>query len=115
MLIPFSLPTLAQKREDYATDLEQFHDLNRQMDEHKGALENKVKERVAECISAANYPMDADKLSLKNKLNRLLNQAALNTNVSRNSVHVSLNFDTSENHHHSGLTRMDGLDRARND
>lgn len=60
--------------------------------------ENKVKERVAECISAANYPKDADKLSLKNKLNRLLNQAALNTNVSRNSVHVSLNFDPSENH-----------------
>ncbi|MFW2475374.1 MAG: relaxase/mobilization nuclease domain-containing protein [Sediminibacterium sp.] len=60
--------------------------------------ENKVKEGVAKCISAANYPKDADKLSLKNKLNRLLNQAALNTNVSRNSVHVSLNFDPSENH-----------------
>ena len=52
MLIPFSLPTLAQKREDYATDLEQFHDLNRQMDEHKGALENKVKERSAELQEA---------------------------------------------------------------
>jgi hypothetical protein len=60
--------------------------------------EKKVKEGVAECISAANYPKDADKLSLKNKLNRLLNQAALNNNVSRNSVHVSLNFDPSENH-----------------
>lgn len=59
--------------------------------------ENKVKEGVAECISAANYPNDADKLSFKNKLNRLLNQALLNTNVSRNSVHVSLNFDPSEN------------------
>jgi Relaxase/Mobilisation nuclease domain len=60
--------------------------------------ENKVREGVAECISAANYPKDADELSLKNKLNRLLNQCALNTNVSRNSVHVSLNFDPSENH-----------------
>lgn len=60
--------------------------------------ENKVKEGVAVCISAANYPKDADKLSLKNKLNRLLHQAALNTNVSRNSVHVSLNFDPSENY-----------------
>jgi Relaxase/Mobilisation nuclease domain len=60
--------------------------------------ENKVKEGVAECISAANYSKDTDKLSLKNKLNRLLNQCALNTNVSRNSVHVSLNFDPSENH-----------------
>ncbi len=60
--------------------------------------ENKVKEGVAKCISAANYPKDADKLSLKNKLNRLLNQALLNTNVSRNSLHVSLNFDPSENY-----------------
>lgn len=60
--------------------------------------ENKVKEGVAECISAANYPKDTDKLSLKNKINRLLHQAALNANVSRNSVHVSLNFDPSENH-----------------
>lgn len=58
--------------------------------------ENKVKEGVAECISAANYPIDAGKLSFKNKLNRLLFQAALNTNVNRNSVHVSLNFDPSE-------------------
>jgi len=60
--------------------------------------ENKVKEGVANCISAANYPKDADTLSFKNKLNRLLNQAALNTNVSRNSVHVSLNFAPSENY-----------------
>lgn len=60
--------------------------------------ENKVKEGVAECISAANYPKDADTLSFKNKLNRLLNQAVLNTNVSRNSVHVSLNFAPSENY-----------------
>ena len=60
--------------------------------------ENKVKEGVAECISAANYPKDADTLSFKNKLNGLFNQAALNANVSRNSVHVSLNFDPSENH-----------------
>lgn len=43
-----SLPTLSQKREEYATDLEQYHDLVRQMDEHKLALEEKVKERTAE-------------------------------------------------------------------
>jgi hypothetical protein len=58
--------------------------------------ENKVKEGVAEYISATNYPMDADKLSFNHKLNRLLKQAALNENVSRNSVHVSLNFDPNE-------------------
>jgi hypothetical protein len=58
--------------------------------------ENKVKEGAAEAISAANYPMDVKQLSFNNKLNRLLNQAALNENVTRNSVHVSLNFDPSE-------------------
>lgn len=58
--------------------------------------ENKVKEGIAECISAANFPMDVEQLSFNNKLNRLLNQVALNENVTRNSVHVSLNFDPSE-------------------
>lgn len=58
--------------------------------------ENKVKEGVAQYISASNYPMDAEKLSFTHKLNRLLKQAALNENVTRNSVHVSLNFDPSE-------------------
>lgn len=58
--------------------------------------ENKVKEGVAEIISAINYPMDVEQLSFTNKLNRLKNQAALNENVSRNSVHISLNFDPSE-------------------
>lgn len=58
--------------------------------------ENKVKEGVAECISAANYPIEAEKLSFSQKLNRLLKQVALNENVTRNSVHVSLNFDPSE-------------------
>lgn len=58
--------------------------------------ENKVKEGVAEIISAQNYPMDVEQLSFANKLNRLRNQAALNENVSRRSVHISLNFDPSE-------------------
>jgi hypothetical protein len=58
--------------------------------------ENKVKEGVAEIISAVNYPMDVEQLSFVNKLNRFENQAALNENVSRKSVHVSLNFDLSE-------------------
>ena len=58
--------------------------------------ENKVKEGVATCISAANYPIDAEKLSFNHKLNRLLKQVALNENVTRNSVHISLNFDPSE-------------------
>jgi kinetochore protein NDC80 len=43
-----SLPLYTKKREDYAIDLEQFHDLIRQMDDHKSMLEKKVKEKKAE-------------------------------------------------------------------
>lgn len=60
--------------------------------------ENKVKEGVAECISAENYPLDAEEMSLKIKLDFLLKRMELNENVKRNSVHISLNFDPSETH-----------------
>ncbi|SDF46698.1 Relaxase/Mobilisation nuclease domain-containing protein [Mucilaginibacter pineti] len=59
--------------------------------------ENKVKEGAAVCIGAGNYPIDHARLSFDQKLARLQNQAALNENVTRNSVHISLNFDPSEN------------------
>ena len=78
------------------------HSLNRILNYN----ENKVKEGVAECISAANYPIDAEKLSFHQKLNRLLKQAALNENVIRNSVHVSLNFDPSEKVSNEQLKEM---------
>lgn len=58
--------------------------------------ENKVKEGMAACIGAGNYPADVEKMSAGMKLNRLLKQTALNENVSRNSVHISLNFDSSD-------------------
>ncbi|WP_268223532.1 relaxase/mobilization nuclease domain-containing protein [Sinomicrobium oceani] len=58
--------------------------------------ENKVKEGLARCIGQGNYPLDVNKMSLTMKLNRLLKRAELNSNVSRNSVHISLNFDPSE-------------------
>src|SRR4051794_13291130 len=58
--------------------------------------EQKVKEGVAECIVAVNYPKDEEDLSFTNKLNRLQNQTALNENVSRKSVNISLNFHPSE-------------------
>ncbi|WP_144215314.1 relaxase/mobilization nuclease domain-containing protein [Flavobacterium anhuiense] len=60
--------------------------------------ENKVKQGVAECISAVNYPLELDKLSFTQKLNRFLKLSSLNENTKRNSVHISLNFDPSENH-----------------
>lgn len=58
--------------------------------------ENKVKQGVAECIGEGNYPVEVDKMNFTMKINRLLKQAALNDNVKRNSVHISLNFDPSE-------------------
>ncbi|MGJ1269529.1 relaxase/mobilization nuclease domain-containing protein [Sphingobacterium spiritivorum] len=58
--------------------------------------ENKVKEGVAECIGAQNYPFDPDQMSFNMKLNRFLKQMELNQNTKRNSVHISLNFDSSE-------------------
>ncbi|MDD2307188.1 MAG: relaxase/mobilization nuclease domain-containing protein [Prolixibacteraceae bacterium] len=60
--------------------------------------ENKVKEGVAECVGAGNYPIDTDKMSLSMKLNRFLKQLELNENVKRNSVHISLNFHPTESH-----------------
>ena len=60
--------------------------------------ENKVKTGVAECIAAGNYPADADKMNETIKLNRFIKRMELNENAKRNSVHISLNFDPSENH-----------------
>jgi hypothetical protein len=70
--------------------------------------EQKVKAGVAQCILAANYPKDLELLTLPNKLNRLLHQAALNENVTRNSVHISLNFDPAENLNHDQLRAIAG-------
>jgi hypothetical protein len=58
--------------------------------------ENKIKEGVAECIMAGNYPAEAENLTENQRLNMLLKLAAMNENVTRNSVHISLNFDPSE-------------------
>jgi hypothetical protein len=58
--------------------------------------ENKVKEGVAVFMGAGNYPIDDANLTINIKLNRMLKQTALNENVTRNSVHISLNFDPSE-------------------
>lgn len=58
--------------------------------------ENKVKEEVAECIYAGNYPKETAKLTFNQKLKRLTDQAALRSSVKRNCLHISLNFDPSE-------------------
>ncbi|NWL03604.1 relaxase [Flavobacterium collinsii] len=68
--------------------------------------ENKVEMGKAECISAVNYPLELEKLSFTSKLNRFLKLAELNTNAKRNSVHISLNFDPSENHSKEKLAEI---------
>lgn len=56
--------------------------------------ENKVQKSVAECIHSMNYPKDTEQLSVREKLNRLVNQTKLNQRTKINSVHISLNFDS---------------------
>lgn len=68
--------------------------------------ENKVEIGKAECISAINYPLELEKLSFTSKLNRFLKLAELNTNAKRNTVHISLNFDPSENHSKEKLAEI---------
>lgn len=70
--------------------------------------ENKVKEGAAECIGEDNYPAGIKDLTLDMKLNRLLHQNALNGNVKRNSVHISLNFHPSESYSTEKLMRIAG-------
>ena len=54
--------------------------------------EQKVKEGVAECIHAVNYPKDLERMNFYDKLHRLQHQAVLNERVRANSVHITLNF-----------------------
>ncbi|MFH6963714.1 relaxase/mobilization nuclease domain-containing protein [Flavobacterium plurextorum] len=68
--------------------------------------ENKVEIGKAECISAVNYPLELEKLNFTSKLNRFLKLAELNTNAKRNTVHISLNFDPSENHSKEKLAEI---------
>lgn len=58
--------------------------------------ENKVKEGVAKCIGAGNYPMDAEDMTVGMRLNGLLKRIELSQRCKRNSVHISLNFAPSE-------------------
>lgn len=68
--------------------------------------ELKVKEEKAECINAVNFPLELDRLNFTLKLNRFNKLASLNENVKRNAVHISLNFDPSENHSKEKLNEI---------
>lgn len=58
--------------------------------------ENKVREGVAYCIGAENFPLDHDQMTFDFKDRYFKNQLSLNEKVTRNSVHISLNFHESE-------------------
>lgn len=65
-----------------------------------GALnynERKVKASKAKLIMAQLYPKEAERLSFEDKLFRLTDLAARNLRTKTNTVHLSLNFDLSEN------------------
>src|ERR1700748_3006765 len=68
--------------------------------------EQKVKQGVAEFLGAENYPLDDHLLTFDHKLKRLQNQAAINENVTRNAIHISLNFDPSEQLNKEQLTAI---------
>ena len=58
--------------------------------------ENKVKKSVAECIHSMHFPKDTEWLSFKDKISRLEKLTTLNQQTKINSVHISLNFDSSD-------------------
>lgn len=68
--------------------------------------ENKVKQGKAVCIGEGGYPMAVSRMNPSMKLSRLLHQNALNGNVKRGSVHISLNFHPSENYPENKLMEI---------
>ncbi|GGB64416.1 relaxase [Flavobacterium suaedae] len=58
--------------------------------------ENKVERQKAVCLGGNNFPGEAADLSFTARLNYFTRRMELNTNTKRNSLHISLNFDTSE-------------------
>ncbi len=60
--------------------------------------ENKVKDGVAVCIGAENFPLNMENMSLKIRLGYLLQRLELRRDIAYKTVHISLNFDPSETH-----------------
>jgi len=57
---------------------------------------NGVQKPAAELLSADNYPMELAATEQHHRLNMLLKTAGRNPNITRNSVHISLNFAPGE-------------------
>lgn len=58
--------------------------------------EKKVSAGIAEFIHSANYGKDTDQLTRKDRLKRLVQQAARNERAKVNSVHITINFHSNE-------------------
>lgn len=58
--------------------------------------EHKVKEGLAECIAAENYPFALERMGQSRKLDVLQKTASLRERLKANAVHISLNFAPSE-------------------
>lgn len=66
----------------------------------RGALsynENKVKAGVATCIMASQFGCEPKELNFHTKLNRFEKLTTRNQKTKTNTVHISLNFDVTEN------------------
>lgn len=75
----------------------------------KGALnynEQKVKEGVAECIGAVNFVGEPQQLRFFDKLARFEHLIEKNSRAKTNCVHISLNFDVSENLNQNKLNEI---------
>lgn len=68
--------------------------------------ENKVKEGIAQCFLAQNYPLDASDMTAEMRVNMLLKIADRNPKVVHNSVHISLNFAQGEDLPQSRLQQI---------
>ncbi|HEY0744373.1 MAG TPA: relaxase/mobilization nuclease domain-containing protein [Chryseosolibacter sp.] len=75
----------------------------------KGALnynEQKVKAGVAECIGAVNFVGEPQQLRFSDKLARFEHLIEKNSRAKTNCVHISLNFDVSENLNQNKLNEI---------
>jgi len=68
--------------------------------------ENKVKEGVAQCLMAVNYPMDAEQMTEQMRLNMLLKIAERRPSMKYNSIHISLNFAPEEQYNQAFLKEL---------
>lgn len=68
--------------------------------------EQKLKEGKAEILSASSFIKDADKLNFYDKLNHFERLISLNDRTVTNALHISLNFDPSEQLSNEKLTAI---------